>query len=184
MYPGRLMRFKEPFGKFTALQTAQGHGASISTPGPIENWAGEAGGAGGGGVDGVTNSFASGVWYLDALGLYAQARHGVFVRQDFVAAYYGLIEDGCLFGMFTLSPLPISQRSHARTACPPLILITSSPHDALSQTQSKYDALPHAARLVPPPLRPSRPRFPQGSWWRRAQRLPPPGCGRPRIDRR
>ena len=105
MYPGRLMPFKEPFGKFTALQTAQGHGANITTPGPIELWTGEAGGAGGGGVDGVTNSFASGVWYLDALGLYAQARHSVFVRQDFVGAYYGLVEDGCPFVSFSFQTL-------------------------------------------------------------------------------
>jgi hypothetical protein len=58
MPPSRLLEERKSFGKWQALEEAAGPDNSI------ELWAGEAGGAGGGGIDGVTNSFASGQWYV------------------------------------------------------------------------------------------------------------------------
>eukprot|EP01045_Picozoa_sp_COSAG04_P006170 COSAG04_NODE_299_length_17462_cov_3.686057_14_plen_472_part_00 len=76
--PSRLLTAKQCQGKARGLAEAAKGLPSGST---VELWAGEAGGAGGGGTDGVTNSFASGIWYLDSLGLYAATGTTVFARQ-------------------------------------------------------------------------------------------------------
>ena len=77
-------------------------GLSVGTKGlpfhsTVQLWAGEAGGSGGGGLPNLTNSFVSGIWYLDSLGLYASTGTQVFCRQDLVGGFYGLLEDGCPF---------------------------------------------------------------------------------------
>eukprot|EP00054_Salpingoeca_dolichothecata_P028082 m.210282 g.210282 ORF g.210282 m.210282 type:complete len:199 (+) comp26122_c0_seq10:514-1110(+) len=45
----------------------------------VQLWMGEEGGHSGGGVDGATNTYASGQWYLDALGTLALLGHTVSI---------------------------------------------------------------------------------------------------------
>lgn len=79
--PSRLMTTSKCARKADQLkQASQG----LPYPQQPQLWAGEAGGSGDGGSDRVTNSFASGIWYLDSLGLYAATGTSVFARQDLV----------------------------------------------------------------------------------------------------
>jgi hypothetical protein len=105
--------------KYSAVQLdALGHAAAPitdavrrfgSTPTPTEVWAGEFGGHSHGGVVGVTDTFASHQWYLDALGLLATLGHTLFVRQDLVGGNYGLLQDNFPFGPFVpRAPTPRS----------------------------------------------------------------------------
>ena len=62
MPPSRLIASNKIAGRAAELRKASPNGDRIQL------WAGEAGGSGGGGMDGITNSFASGQWYLDSVG--------------------------------------------------------------------------------------------------------------------
>jgi heparanase 1 len=90
--PSQLMTRAKCEGKTKGLRLA-----SKGLPSKIQLWAGEAGGTGGGGSPNVTNAFASGIWYLDSLGLYASTGTSVFCRQDLVGGFYQLLDDGCPF---------------------------------------------------------------------------------------
>ena len=84
---------------------------SILQPRPITNssiwqafdhtdtqiWIGEAGSCGGGGRPNMSDTFANGFWFLSTLGRLAQLNHKLFLRQDFVGAYYGLLRDRFLY---------------------------------------------------------------------------------------
>jgi len=58
-----------------------------------ETWIGEAATCGQGGKKGVSDSFASGLWYWQYLGRLAQLNHKVFLRQTLVGGNYGLLRD-------------------------------------------------------------------------------------------
>ena len=74
--------------------------------GSTQLWIGEAGSCGGGGRPNMSDTFANGFWYLRALGRLAQLNHTVFLRQDLVGAWYGLLRDG-----FAYNCTPGSSRS-------------------------------------------------------------------------
>ena len=46
----------------------------------------------------MSDTFANGFWYLPALGRLAQLNHKVFLRQDLVGAWYGLLRDKFTYG--------------------------------------------------------------------------------------
>lgn len=56
-----------------------------------EVWLGETGNAQAGGEPGVSNTYVSGLWWLDQLGLMARRGHKVVVRQTLVGSDYGLL---------------------------------------------------------------------------------------------
>jgi hypothetical protein len=86
--PSRLMSPAKAASKAKGLQLAtKGLHWPAQQGVRVQLWAGEAGGTGGGGIDNVTNSFVSGLWYLDSLGLYAASGTSVFCRQDLVGAF-------------------------------------------------------------------------------------------------
>jgi heparanase 1 len=55
-------------------------------------WLGEAGGAYNSGRDNVTNSFNSGFWFLDQMGIFAANGHGAYCRQTLVGGHYSLLD--------------------------------------------------------------------------------------------
>ena len=57
-------------------------------------WAGEIAEHNQGGIDGLTNAFYDGFWYLDALGSLAKIGQKVFARQTFAKSKYGLLNYG------------------------------------------------------------------------------------------
>ena len=61
---------------------------------------GEAGGAYNSGRDNVTNSFNSGFWYLDQMGIFASYGHGAYCRQTLIGGFYSLLD------AFTYEPNP------------------------------------------------------------------------------
>ena len=63
-------------------------------------WLGETGSAQCGGEPGVSDTFISGLWWLDELGLMARMNHPVVVRQSLTGMDYGLLDEA------TLSPRP------------------------------------------------------------------------------
>ncbi|KAL9231500.1 hypothetical protein vseg_006724 [Gypsophila vaccaria] len=71
---------------FKDLQTMLNKAGSTTVP-----WVGEAGGAWHGGRHLVTNSFASGFWYLDQLAIAASYNNKVFCRQILIGGHYGLL---------------------------------------------------------------------------------------------
>ena len=87
------------FDSETGERISKCKGRKISTKvmeRPTELWAGEHGGHNGGGRHGITNRYASGLWYLDQMGSLARNAHTVFLRQDFVGANYGLLDKDSL----------------------------------------------------------------------------------------
>ena len=58
-----------------------------------ETWIGEAASCGSGGHPGVSDTFASGFWYMQHLGRLAQLNHRVFLRQSLIGGNYGLLRD-------------------------------------------------------------------------------------------
>jgi hypothetical protein len=59
-------------------------------------WLGETGGAQCGGEPGVSDRFASSLWWMDELGLLATRGHAVVVRQTLLGSNYGLVDDQSL----------------------------------------------------------------------------------------
>src|SRR5262249_34914262 len=70
-----------------------------SAPG-LPMWLGETGGAQCGGEPGVSDVFASSLWWTDELGLLAARGESIVVRQTLVGSNYGLLDDA------TLEPRP------------------------------------------------------------------------------
>lgn len=58
----------------------------------VELWLGETGGAQCGGEPGVSDRYASSLWWLDQLGMAARSGQPVVVRQTLVGADYGLLD--------------------------------------------------------------------------------------------
>ena len=79
--------------------------------GTEELWVGEAGGASGGGHPGVTDSYASGLWWLPALGEKAKSGHSVYCRQDLVGGDYGLLHDVRLTGPLLRTHAAVDQHA-------------------------------------------------------------------------
>jgi heparanase 1 len=61
--------------------------------GELPVWLGETGGAQCGGEPGVSDRFASSLWWMDQLGLLASRGHAVVVRQTLLGSNYGLVDD-------------------------------------------------------------------------------------------
>eukprot|EP01052_Picozoa_sp_SAG31_P012457 SAG31_NODE_730_length_12505_cov_3.807109_1_plen_483_part_10 len=72
-------------------------------------WVGEAGGAAGGGRPGLTDSYASGLWWLPALGEKALSGHSVYCRQDLVGGDYGLLHDNHPWNVATVDTATAEQ---------------------------------------------------------------------------
>jgi|EP01043_Picozoa_sp_COSAG02_P026690 hypothetical protein len=79
--------------------------SATNKSGTEELWVGEAGGASGGGRLGLTDAYASGLWWLPALGEKAKSGHSIYCRQDLVGGDYGLLHD-------------VRCRDHAMHTCP------------------------------------------------------------------
>ena len=79
-----------------------------------ELWVGEAGGTAGGGHPAVTDSYASGLWWLASLGEHALGGVSVFCRQDLVGGNYGLLNDVSAAAAFASSRRSLSQKVAAQ----------------------------------------------------------------------
>eukprot|EP00037_Helgoeca_nana_P027622 m.317555 g.317555 ORF g.317555 m.317555 type:complete len:756 (+) comp27557_c0_seq1:166-2433(+) len=73
-------------------QTLAGLQATGAKP-EVELWVGEAGGVAGGGIQGFTDGYGGGRWWLASLGVHALAGVSVFCRQDLLGGDYGLLSD-------------------------------------------------------------------------------------------
>jgi hypothetical protein len=80
---------------------------------PTQLWVGEAGGCAGGGSPGLTDSYASGRWWLASLGVHALNGVSVFCRQDIAGGNYGVLIDDFPWNL----PLNASTRAEKVSTC-------------------------------------------------------------------
>ena len=86
MEPALLDKVHQRVAPYAQLAAAAEEGQSA-----LPVWLGEGASAGHGGIDNVSNSFESGFWYLDELGLLAKLGVSVMCRQQISADGYGLV---------------------------------------------------------------------------------------------
>jgi heparanase 1 len=101
-------------------------------------WLGESGHAQCGGQPGVSDTYASGFWWLDQLGLLARRRQGVLIRQTLSGSDYGMLDD------VTLEPRP-----DYWTALLWRRLMGTKVLDATSAESGRMRAWSHCMRGVP-----------------------------------
>ena len=87
---------------------------AAGAPSSTKLWVGEAGGVAGGGVQGFTDAYNGGRWWLASLGVHALSGVSVFCRQDLLGGNYGLLSDNFPWNV------PLSTTPEAMKAVSPL----------------------------------------------------------------